>query len=392
MPSQHSNECDSNGLPITQDGLYERRVTHIGFFKDDHHPEKMQSTMLSKHSTRRNSDGIPVMVEGPSARRVKRRKFADKEDDPEKVQEVTLHNEWVDLWNKEHLDLVAKTRLACALIESIKFLQRWSLPLVHLNAYPLTRHLAEISIESSNDKTVEEELELLVQIIKSASVVMEYLTTASMMSMQHTVSDIMDALGPINDRNIFGGLPQGLLRLHGPQSHTEYDNDLGFLSSSWQTSSPATSFQEMEKRGASTVASLKSHCEHKPQSSEWISSSGEVSWMLKYIDLKWPACSTGANNMRISLISTAKMERLKIPIYRSDFLVQSAGGSRFTLTNPEGVKFAWDIHYLIYGWIPKPCIVRTFSLPEFRDICRARNIQPSQYTKFRIGRTAIDPL
>ena len=220
--------------------------------------------MLSEHSIRRNSDGIPVVVEGPSARRVMRGMVADDE----KVQQVALHNEWVDLWNQKYPGLVAKTRLACLLTEIIKFLQRWSLPHWQLSAYLHTRHLAGIPIDSSNNKTVEGELKLLEQITKSATVVLKYLTTALLMSMQHTVSDIADALRPIKNTNMFGGLPQRLLRLHGPQSHTKYDNDLGFLSSSWQTSSPATSSQEMEKRGLSSVASLKSHCEHEPRPSE----------------------------------------------------------------------------------------------------------------------------
>lgn len=77
--------------------------------------------------------------------------------------------------------------------------------------------------------------------------------------------------------------------------------------------------------------------------------------------------------MRIALVSTAKMERLNLLFDRSDFLVQSAGGSL------DSVKFAWQSHYLVYGWIPAQCVVKIFTLDQFRGICENRNIRPGQY-------------
>ncbi|KAL8634948.1 MAG: hypothetical protein Q9226_009408 [Calogaya cf. arnoldii] len=169
----------------------------------------------------------------------------------------------------------------------------------------------------------------------------------------------------------------------GPDSHTEYDQKLGFLSSSWNTCMPAKDFEEMKANGDLSVASLQSHCEGQPDPSEWISLSSEVSWMLEHIK-NGSIYGSSVNGGHIALISTAKLERLKILVNRSDLLVQKAGGSLCSYRNPDGVKFAWPSHYLAYGWIPKQCIVKIFTLPEFRDSCEERNIRPD-------GIESVDP-
>ena len=101
--------------------------------------------------------------------------------------------------------------------------------------------------------------------------------------------------------------------------------------------------------------------------------------MLKYIDEHWPTDGVSADSMSIALISTAKVERMNILFDRSDFLLQRAGGRPYRMTNPDGVKFTWAGHYLVYGWIPVQYIVTNFTLARFRDVCEGRSIRPGQY-------------
>jgi hypothetical protein len=135
---------------------------------------------------------------------------------------------------------------------------------------------------------------------------------------------VLDKLSP---RTLIDNLscpPQGLLRFWGSESHTKYDEQLGFRCSSWTMCRPASNLKEMKQRGSLSVTSLKSHCENQPRASDWISLSGEASWMLKYIKKHGPNNDSSADNTRIALISTAKLERLGLLFGRSDFLLPRA--------------------------------------------------------------------
>ncbi|KAL8758839.1 MAG: hypothetical protein Q9199_001189 [Rusavskia elegans] len=204
---------------------------------------------------------------------------------------------------------------------------------------------------------------------------------------KYAVRDIPNRLLPRSTLDNLIYPPQGLLRYWGPQSHTEYDEQLGFLSSSWKTCTPAKDFEELNARtfflGSSCAKALRQHCENDGCPSEWISLAREVSWTLKQVNEKWPMDDAAAEN-KIALISTARMERLGILCDQSNILIERAGESLFGRSNPHGVKFAWPGHYLVYGWIPVQCIVKTFSLSEFRDICSAHDIRPD-------GTESIDP-
>ena len=79
--------------------------------------------------------------------------------------------------------------------------------------------------------------------------------------------------------------------------------------------------------------------------------------MLKYIDRKCRADAGLAHRMHVSLLSTAKMERLNILLAKSKMLVQSAGGQlpERGIHNDDDnfVGYVWRSHYLAHGWIPK---------------------------------------
>lgn len=202
--------------------------------------------------------------------------FAEDDHSEEDIQKVHM-------WNTARQHLVFLTEKARNRIEEVVFLLTWLMPHLHLNDYPSTRSLSEAVINSSNDKLIQEETDFLYRTLKAASAQRERLAHASAVILEYAVSDIPDRLSPpsVDEK------PQGLLRVLGSQSHTKYDNQLGFLSSSWKTCRPAADLEELKKQGVLSVTNLQSHCGNLPSPSDWISLSGEAPWILRYIN-KWP--------------------------------------------------------------------------------------------------------
>ncbi|KAL8894199.1 MAG: hypothetical protein Q9192_004527 [Flavoplaca navasiana] len=326
--------------------------------------------MLSHHAKKRDNNGLPILYKSINEFQ------EDNNDNNNKACSSGDGLKDTTGWNRDHMTLDILTEQADYEIEKVKFIQRWLMPHLHLNVYPGTRFLALETIDSYNYRSVRKELELLLRIKDCAVQVQSNLATATRVIFDHAVSDISDTFKTRGVMENLYSSPQGFLRRYGPKSNTEHDDELGFLSSAWKTCKPATDFEDLQNRGELSVASLQSHCEEYAQPSEWISMASEVSWMLKQISRLID--SDSAQEMRIALISTAKMERLGVLFDRSDLLVKRAGGELWTRAKP-GVKFAWPIHYLAYGCVPKQCIVKTFTLQEFRDVCSARNIRPGQY-------------
>jgi hypothetical protein len=277
---------------------------------------------------------------------------------------------------KRKLECEEKLKRACetarSQIEAIAFTLTWLMPHLNLHGYPPTRSLAGAVIDSNNDKSVEAEINLLNEIKHDALAYEAVLAHPSTAFLEHAVSGISDKLS----RESSGRPPQGQLRIWGPTSHTEYDERFGFRCSAWRKCRPATDFEELRRRGEVSVEKLQSHCQERPRPSNWISLSGKGTWTLKQINEKYPDGSVSTRGMRVALVSTAKMERLGVLFDRSDMLVKTAGGKLYRAKTLEGVKFAWPIHYLAYGWIPVQCIVKTFTLTEFRKACTDRNIRP----------------
>lgn len=317
--------------------------------------------MLSNHSEVRDEHGLPIV-------RRFRPRFKELGDSIEKRRKI-------DTWIAEHNQLRCFTEKARNPINEILFIERWMQHL-HLHNYPATRSLARVVINSSNDKSIQQEVDHLEKIARAATARREELARASAILLEHAVSDILDKLSP---RTLIDNLfcpPQGLLRFWGPESHTKYDEQLGFRCSSWTTCKSTSDFGEMKTQDILSITSLKSHCENQHRTSDWISLSGEASWMLKYIKKHGLNNGSPTDNTRIALISTAKLEKLGLLFDRSDFLLRSAEGRQYGAGNQDGVKFTWASHYLVYGWIPAQCIVTTFTLAKFRSVCEDCNIGP----------------
>lgn len=324
--------------------------------------------MLSDHSKKRDGHGLPIVNSD-------RKEYVGFVDDSDSMDGRRKAN----LWNAEHKQLECLTEDARNPIEDINFIQRWMMPHLHLHDYSATPSLARTVIDPSKDKSIQEEVDLLTQIAKAATIRREELVRASAVLLEHVVSDIFDKISPRTPSENLSSPPQGLLRVWGAKSHTKYDERLGFRCSSSAKCGPASTFEELKQRSNFSVRNLKSHCENEALASDWISLSGEPSWMLKHIDKHWPTDGVEADSMNIALISTAKMERMRLLFDRSDLLLKCAGGRPYRSTNPDGVKFTWPSHYLVYGWIPVQCIVTNFTLARFRDVCKGRNIRPGQY-------------
>lgn len=194
--------------------------------------------------------------------------------------------------------------------------------------------------------------------------------------MRHVLSGIPDSF-PETQPDIFQQ-PWTLIRSWDDQSHTEYSDSLGFRCSGWSTCKPANSFPELKNSGILTTQKLKSHCEGKGTPSHWISLCDNASWMLKYVN--------GKTNCRVAIVSVPKMERLNILWHQSDLLVQQAGGKVYNARHQDGVQFAWPRHCLVYGWIPAQCVIKTFTLQRFRQLCKERNIKEGQWSMSPPGR------
>lgn len=135
-------------------------------------------------------------------------------------------------------------------------------------------------------------------------------------------------------------------------------------------------FPEVIQRDPCTLRKLRSHCANSRSScSDWISTINSPAWVLKRINKTWPQEEVSGQDVRVALSNTAKMKQLNIFFERSDFLVREAGGKPHREKIGNGVKFAWYQHYLVYRWIPMCCVVKIFTLPGFRELCKIREVK-----------------
>lgn len=239
------------------------------------------------------------------------------------------------------------------------------------------RSFAGRSIDSLEDKSVEKEREHLEKLAGDVRVTRDALISYRNLVLEHTLASSRHMLSSHIHLHNSDRLPKILLRSYDFSSYTEFDSKLGFISSSWRTSEPASNFGELKDRGILSVENIKAHMEYRPIESEWISCSENTAWTLRQVNRKWPEDSFHGSR-KIALVSVAKLQQWGIMFGPSRDLLLAAGGQPYFRTNPAGVHYTSDIHYLVHGWIPRPCIVKIFTLIEFRDICNYYAIDPGQ--------------
>lgn len=332
--------------------------------------------MLSDHTKERDEYGLP------SVRNTRKLGFVDEDYSKEDLERM-------EIWNTEHQRLFRLVEKARRAFQDINFVQRWLMPHLRLPDYSTAPSLAGAVVDSSNDKTIQEEVDLQTQMVKAADEKRKCLVDASVIFLEHAVSVTREqplSYTPTEDAH---PPPRGFLRVWGPDSHTKYDDQLGFRCSSFARCRPAPNLEELRQREILSIKSLKSHCENSSNPSWWISISGAVPWMLDYVNKKWPPDDPSTNSMRIGLISTTKMKKLNVLFDPSDCLLRSVEGKQYCKENPDGVRFTWSSHYLAYGWIPVQCVVATYNLTQFRAVCRRHNIQPGQCSCGRNSRSNL---
>lgn len=318
--------------------------------------------MLSNHSKMRDEYGLPLV------RNTTRLGLAGSDYDPQTIA----------AWNRIHVELHGRSKEIRGCIKEIEFIMKCLVLPTPSHDYLITYSLAGKKIDTFNDKAISEETDLMKRMAQEVTIRKGRLRLALAVILDHMVDAIPDKLSPVRIKD-FVRPSQGYLRVFGPQSHTKYEPRLGFLCSSWQKCEPAANLEVLMQKGILSVPSLRSHCENDPRGSDWISLSSDASWMLAYIDNHWPEGSASVNSMSIALVSAAKMERLGLPFDRSDLLVRTAGGAAYSRKNPDGIKFTSHRHCLVYRWIPVQCIVRVFSLANFRRACKDRSIKPGWF-------------
>ncbi|KAL9629467.1 MAG: hypothetical protein Q9204_005254, partial [Flavoplaca sp. TL-2023a] len=199
--------------------------------------------MLTHHARKRDNNGLPILYKSINESQ------EDNNDDNNKACRSGDGLKDTTGWDNDHKTLDILMHQADDEIEKVKFIQRWLMPQLHLNFYPGIQFLALQAIDSCSDRSVRKELELLLRIKDCAVQVQSKLATAARAVFEHAVSDIRDTL---KSRGVMESLycsPQGFLRRYGPESNTEYQEDLGFLCSAWKTCKPATDFEELQSRG-----------------------------------------------------------------------------------------------------------------------------------------------
>ena len=230
------------------------------------HERRPWRCIICCHSKKRDEYGLPIVG---TSRRIG---FADESSEED--------NERIATWNTDHKQLVFFAKKARRHIEEVVFILTWLMPPhLHLHYYSTTQSLAGAIINSSNDSSVQEEINLLIQIAEAASAKKERLARALAVFLEYAVSDISDRLLPRMTNENLCRPPQGFLRIWGSQLYTNNKEQLGFLCSSWATCRTASNLKELKQRSILSTENLQSHCENRPIPSYWISLSGEVSWM-----------------------------------------------------------------------------------------------------------------
>ncbi|KAI9793250.1 MAG: hypothetical protein M1816_000671 [Peltula sp. TS41687] len=132
---------------------------------------------------------------------------------------------------------------------------------------------------------------------------------------------------------------------------------------------PAGTLLELEGSEALELNHIRAHCERIWVPTHWIPFSNDASRILEQVN-----CRSDPTT-QVAIADVRRLDRLKIPWQRSDELVRQRRGSCFSHQNDQGIKFAWPRHYLVYGWVPAQCVVRTFDLQTFRQVCERQGVK-----------------
>ena len=188
--------------------------------------------------------------------------------------------------------------------------------------------------------------------------------------------------------------PQMLMRafLEG-QSHTYWDNDLGFRSSGYRKCRPVKDIEAMIKEGVLNTKSMRNHCEGEPEPSHWISMTDNPQWLMER-SLLCRGDIQRYDKRRVAFVNVEKLNRMGVIFQRSDLLALQANIAVYSTSNQQGVKYTSVDHWLAFSWIPPQCIERIVSLRSFRALYKAHGfesecdfLQPSALANINAAQT-----
>ena len=305
--------------------------------------------MLSEHSKARDEYGIPVANV--------RRKVVFRVHFEEMKRNASR-------WNLDHESLQSIIGDVHGLQCRIDFLQKWLWPRLYLTKHPSINQPADLS----DDTSVKDEIATLEK--RKAHLVVRWNSILTAMRIL-----LEDALMEIPDE--FPGNPNPFqpsftfIRYWNDDSHTEFDDSLGFRCSNWKQCKPAGSFLGLEKHGILTTGGLQNHRQNTRLPSCWISVCDDLSHLLKHMKKK--------KARHVAIVSVANLNKLNILWERSDLLGQQARERVYSGKHENGVHFAWSAHFLVYGWIPAQCVIRRYTARMFLQLCKERSITKGWY-------------
>lgn len=200
-------------------------------------------------------------------------------------------------------------------------------------------------------------------------------------------------LAAVSPFNLFTNQdPAILLRYWCPCSHTDFDKTYGFRCSNWRACVPATSFEDLLKNKSTALDHIRNHCHGADIPSPYISTSDDVAWVYRTTQKKFAPqglCDQG-HQIKVAFISVAKLAHLAILYDRTDNRVKIAGGKLNASTNEGGVDFAWNRHWVVYGWIPPMCITKIVTAREFWTTAEAFGVLDSKSTLYYEARHVME--
>jgi hypothetical protein len=312
--------------------------------------------LLSDFCKERDQSALPIFDNGE-----KNIVLGEDSPSPEEIQQTIE-------WNCLKKQLLSATTNIRDDEQAIQFLEKWLLrssdPVSHISDAALGECVTPI-----NDVPIKDIQAVLQERGVCTRNKFLELSRAMDMFLRHKLKGIESPARATVQLNPFDP-PLTLIRIWNDNSHTLYTKSLGFRCGNWKKCQPANDFIEMKNKELLNLQRISDHCEDKSSPSDWISFSDSALWILSK---RSDSFLSAQRNCRVAIINVASLDKLRIPWQRSDSLVQRLGGNVYS-TKESGVQYAWPGHYLVYGWVPSQCIIKLFTLKEFKELCKQRNI------------------
>jgi hypothetical protein len=314
----------------------------------------VSAMVLFDFCTEQDEDGLPLFEDADKV------VFADGTPRPGEL-------DWKNEWNETNAELLSRTEVIRYWKQAAQFLEKWFLrcsdPTTPISTISLPLQEMELAMPLKDLKNMlgkkqQSATAAFQTIFKSVYTLLQYKLKAVEIPTRNTLWT-----NPFDP-------PPTLIRIWDASSYTKYSDALGFRCGNWKNCQPANDLNELREKELTSIDEIQHHCEGKRTTSNWISFSDDALWILSKVapTMDWQSC-------KVAIVNTASLDALRIPWDRSNALVSTLGGQTFSKKHQTGVNYAWGGHFLVYGWIPDQCILKTFTLAEFKTCCKRRNVR-----------------